>query len=325
MIDCSDLKELVRDASQYLKIPEKDLTALIIQGSIRAARSAYPHLKDNDILPRFHKESWKLELKVDTAKFGLDASELETKVSSSVKAAIALIFRELQDEVKSVSRQEAEEWLSNINGQCITATVAEKRGSEIVLKYSDIELAMPVTEQIPGEQYAIGQELVVFVKSLVELKHRNEVVVSRLNKELVAWAIKKWIPEIDGGLVNLRAVALYGIHGAVAALSSERLDALDRAERKKSCVEKELSQLRIRFIEWFADPKAYIASILAFPIKEIKLNEKKKQAMVYVGEDLLDQNKLNEVMSVAQELAGYKISLLAAGRTSLPKIGLSSD
>ena len=349
MIDCSNVRELSEDAARYLSIAQKDLVSLLIHGCIRALKVVYSTLKDENIIARFHRNTWKLEVrisktivqKVSDPVHELGAAEakmiapeksigdlIEIDVSNEISEALnkanALLFAEIEKEIKSVSKQIANTRLEEIRNRCVLAKIIEKRGSEVVLRLGELEFALPATEQIPGEQYEIDSEIVVFVKSIIELKHRNEVVVSRIDKELIAWALRKHIPEIDGGLIEIKGLSVLSSQGVLASLHSDLIDPVERAQKRSNAVQTELSNLPVIFVQWHDDEKAYIASIMGFAIKDIQTNKKSKKVKLFVSTDALDQNKqqLKDRCPFVESLTGLQVEYAQTDDKAGPKIGM---
>lgn len=298
MIDFAPLKQLSVDADKHLGIPSADLISVAIQGCIRALTVAQPGLSHAEIKAQFNPESWGLELLlskriVDTVsdklrEIGLDEAQrrspgksagemldvcVSNEVTESANAALYLLLAELTASIKSKTRAATDLVFGELGKKCVVARAKQMHGSELLLDHCGVDLLLPGNEQIIGEKYVIGKEFVVFVKAVVERGHKCEIVVSRSHEEVCRWALRKHLPEIDAGHIEIRNLKLLRDYGAIAVLSSKSVDVFTRAKRAKIKIAEELGGMPFLIAEWHPDEEAQVASLLGFPIQDILIKE----------------------------------------------------
>lgn len=352
MIDCAEFKELAVDAERVLGITQEELISLLIQGCIRSYSLAVKDVDGADVSAQFNPANWTLDVIVrkkivkSVTNVLVEIGTPEAKLIAPGKAlgdtvavtvtdeieeaaiiAFGLIKEGIKNEIRKRLGSSVSYRLDEIGQKCIVAKITGRVGNDVLLEQSGSELRLPEAEQVTGEDYAIGKELVVYVKGIVEFGYKSDIVVSRTDRELVRWAVRKHVPEIDGGLMEVKAIGRIPGKTAVVALHSGTEDVVDRCLGKNgerlSKVKEELGGVDVRFVEWYESEKDLLASALGFPIKNINLNEGKKNAKVeVVKEELAKLQKASLYCELAEELTGWHVDLVGVEAGDGPTIGL---
>ena len=83
-----------------------------------------------------------------------------------------------------------------------------------------VEGIIPAAEQVPGEEYTHGKRLRVYVVSVRRELRGPQVVVSRTHPNLVQKLFKLEVPEIEQGIVEIKAIAREAGHRTKIAVVS---------------------------------------------------------------------------------------------------------
>ena len=87
-----------------------------------------------------------------------------------------------------------------------------------------IEAIMPLAEQVPGETYAHGNRIKIYVVSVRKELRGPQIVVSRTHPQLVEKLFRLEVPEIADGTVEIKAVAREAGHRSKIAVVSHNPD-----------------------------------------------------------------------------------------------------
>jgi transcription termination/antitermination protein NusA len=206
-------------------------------------------------------------------------------------------------------------------GELTTAVIQRREGRSIYLDIGHTLAVMPYEEQTPNEKYLSGQRIKVIILSVNVTPKGPEIIVSRANANLLKELFKAEVPEINSGVVEVKAVAREaGSRSKIAVYSNqESIDPIgscvgQRGTRVQTIIN-ELSGEKIDIIEWNDDPEKFIINALS-PAKvlSIKINKSENTAVVKVNEDQLSLaiGRSGQNVRLAAKLANCKIDIEGA-------------
>ena len=182
----------------------------------------------------------------------------------------------------------------------------------------ETEAMLPVQEQIPTEDYELGDRVTVFV---VDVKSKNgvpEIIVSRAHAGLVKRLFEREVPEIREGLVQIKAVAREaGSRTKISVFSvDEDIDPIGscvgpRGQRVAAIVD-ELVGEKMDIIEYSDDPVEYISSALSpAQVLQVAVDMDEKSASVLVPDNQLSLaiGREGQNARLAAKLTGWKIDI----------------
>ncbi|MEI6494637.1 MAG: transcription termination factor NusA, partial [bacterium] len=147
-------------------------------------------------------------------------------------------------------------------------------------------------DQIPGEYYRQGERIRTYLYLVDETPRGITLRLSRAHPKFVEHLFSVEVPEISGGIVELKAIAREAGSRTKIAVSSndQSIDPVGSCVGQKgsrvSTVIAELGGEKIDIIEWSDDAKTFIASALSpAKINSVTLDEDSCQATVDVGAD----------------------------------------
>ncbi|HOA87961.1 transcription termination factor NusA [Propioniciclava tarda] len=155
-------------------------------------------------------------------------------------------------------------------GDILMGVIQADRDSRTVrVDLGPLEAIMPLAEQVPTEDYAHGKRLRVYVVSVRREPKGPVVVVSRTHPNLVQRLFKMEVPEIETGVVEIKAVAREAGHRTKIAVVSND----NNVSAKGACigpmgqrvraVMNELNGEKIDIIDWSADGATFVREALS--------------------------------------------------------------
>ena len=166
-------------------------------------------------------------------------------------------------------------------GEVVSGVVQRREGRIVLIDLDKTVGVLLNDEQIPGEKYAPGERIKVYVKEVKLGPKGPEIILSRTSDEILKKVFYLEIPEISNGLIELKRVAREaGFRSKVAVWTdSENVDPIgscvgQRGARIQTIIN-ELGGEKVDIIEYDEDPIKFITNSLS-PAKvlNIEINEK---------------------------------------------------
>lgn len=182
-----------------------------------------------------------------------------------------------------------------------------------------VEAILPPEEQVPGEEYAHGSRIRVYVTSVSRGQKGPSITVSRTHPGLVRKLFALEVPEIASGLVEITSLAREAGHRTKMAVVArdESINAkgacIGELGRRVRAVQDELAGEKIDIVDYDADLAAFVAQALS-PAKvtsSFVLDEKTKAVRALVPDYQLSLaiGKEGQNARLAAKLTGAKIDI----------------
>ena len=168
-------------------------------------------------------------------------------------------------------------------GNIIAADVYQVWKKEILLLDDEgNELLLPKTEQIPTDFYRKGETVRAIVQRVDNYNNNPKIILSRTDKLFLQRLFELEVPEINDGLITIKAIAR--IPGERAKVAVESYD--DRIDPKGSRIHgivRELRNENIDVINYTSNISLFIQRALSpAKISSIRVNEEEHKAEVYL-------------------------------------------
>ena len=175
-------------------------------------------------------------------------------------------------------------------GTIVAADVYQVWKKEILLLDDDgNELLLPKSEQIPTDFYRKGETVRAIVQRVDNYNNNPKILLSRTDKVFLQRLFELEVPEINDGLITIKAIAR--IPGERAKVAVESYD--DRIDPVGACVGmkgsrihgivRELRNENIDVINYTSNLSLFIQRALSpAKISSIRVNEEEKKAEVYL-------------------------------------------
>jgi N utilization substance protein A len=314
-IDLQALKQLERDKEIRMDVLLRALEDALLNayaktpGAIDGARVTIDTKtgKVTVLAPELDEEGTKVGEFDDTpAGFGRVAA-------ATARQVIFQRLREAEDEQKFGHFSAAE-------GDILLGVVQQDRDSRTVrVDLGSIEAILPQAEQAPGEEYTHGKRLRVYLVSVRRDLRGPQVVVSRTHPGLVAKLFKLEVPEIEQGVVEIKAIAREAGHRTKIAVQSHATEVSAKGAcigpmgQRVRAVMHELNEEKIDIIDYSDDPAEFVAQALS-PAKVAKVivtDATAKAARVIVPDYQLSLaiGREGQNARLAARLTGWRIDI----------------
>ena len=251
-----------------------------------------------------------MEIPVDFAEFG----------RSAVQAAKQRIIQRVREGERTKIRDE----FAGRVGDLLSGEIQQiERGKIVVMlnKFREAEAIIPYREQNHRESYKQGEPIRAVLKKIEETPKGPRLVLSRGDALFVKALFRLEVPELQQGIVEIRAAAReVGSRTKIAVFSRD--DAIDpvgacvgmKGSRVQTVVQ-ELGGERIDIVPWSADPERFARLALA-PAKVARVfsDPATKTIQAIVDEDQLSLaiGRNGQNVRLASELTEWKIDLYSS-------------
>ncbi len=235
------------------------------------------------------------------------------------RRAILTLRQTLQSKILELQKEAVFAKFKNLEGQLVSGEVYQTWSRETLLVDSDNnELLLPKSESIPGDFFRKGETVRAVIANVDNKNNNPKITVSRTNENFLRRLFELEVPEIQDGLINIRAVAR--IPGERAKIAVESFD--DRIDPVGACVGvkgsrihgivRELRNENIDVIPFTANDSLFIQRALSpAKVSSIRLDAEQKKAEVFLRPEevslAIGKNGLN--IKLASMLTGYTIDV----------------
>jgi N utilization substance protein A len=251
-----------------------------------------------------------MEIPVDFAEFG----------RAAVQAAKQRIIQRVREGERTRIRDE----FTTKVGELLSGEVQQiERGKLVIMlnKFREAEAIMPYREQNHREHYHQGDPIRAVLKRVEETPKGPRLILSRSDPAFVKALFKLEVPEIQQGIVEIRAAAReVGSRTKIAVFSRD--DSIDpvgacvglKGSRVQAVVN-ELAGERIDIVPWSPDPERFAKLALApARVARVFSDPVAKAIQAVVDEDQLSLaiGRNGQNVRLASELTGWKIDLYSS-------------
>jgi len=201
----------------------------------------------------------------------------------------------------------------------LTGTVKRIERGATIVESGRIEGVIPRDQLIPKENLRVGDRVRAFVVKIEPQARGPQLVLSRITPDLVVRLFELEVPEIEEGLIEIRAAARDpGIRAKIAVKSNDpRLDpqgtCIGMRGSRVTAVTNELAGERVDIVLFSEDPAKFVINALApAEISSIMVDEEKHAMDVVVDEENLAMaiGRSGQNVRLASELTGWEINLM---------------
>lgn len=235
------------------------------------------------------------------------------------RRAILTLRQTLQSKILDLQKEAVYNKFKQLEGELVSGEVYQIWSRETLLLDDDKnELLLPKSESIPGDFFRKGETVRAVVSNVDNKNNNPKITVSRTSEAFLRRLFELEVPEIQDGLINIRAVAR--IPGERAKIAVESFD--DRIDPVGACVGvkgsrihgivRELHNENIDVINYTANPSLFIQRALSpAKVSSIRLDEEEKKAEVFLRPEevslAIGKNGLN--IKLASMLTGFIIDV----------------
>jgi transcription termination/antitermination protein NusA len=245
-----------------------------------------------------------------------DTVEQEQEIAEFGRIAAQTAKQVIMQKVREAEKEAVMSEYSNKIGQVFTAQMQRMKSGTALFEIGKATAIMPQEDQISNEFYRIGERYKVLLKAIEDPNMGDSMIVSRADPSFLVALFEMEVPEIESGIVLVKAIAREaGSRSKMAVFSTQ-----DGVDPIGSCVGQrgtrianvmtELGEEKIDIIEWKEDIEEFVANALS-PATVISVEVTGDVAVVKVAEDQLSLaiGREGQNVRLAAKLTGLKIDI----------------
>ncbi len=272
-------------------------------------------------------EAQKLNINIQVG----EVVEIESTPGNAGRIAAQTARQVVLQRLREAEHHATYERFASREGEIVSGVIQFIQPKQIYINLGKTEALLPFEEQVPSERYHRGQQLRFYLLEISQGARGPQIIVSRSHPSLMRRLFELEIPEIHGGVVEVKAVAREaGRRSKVAvATCQEGVDPVgcclgSRSIRLQSIVN-ELNGEKIDVIQWHADRKIFISNALSpAQVASIELNGAENTATVVVPDRQLSLaiGKEGQNARLAAKLTGWRIDIKSVSTAEAEKVSL---
>ena len=247
-----------------------------------------------------------VELEVTPAEFGRIAAQ----------SAKQVIMQRIREAERLLIQQEFEEKKFTV----VPGLVQRREGRNVIVNIGRNDAILPPKEQVSGDEYRVGNKLRVYVQELKDSARMPQIIVSQADVAMVREVFELEVPEIEDGLVEIKAIAREAGHRTKVAVHSPDPEVdpqgacIGTRGSRIQAIVAELKNEKIDIIRWSENTAEFIANALApSRIFEVRLhpNPELRKALIIVPDDQLSLaiGKEGQNVRLAAKLTSFKLDI----------------
>jgi N utilization substance protein A len=201
----------------------------------------------------------------------------------------------------------------------VTGVIKRMERGNGIIESGRLEAVLPRDQMIPKENLRVGDRVRAYVWKVDRVNRGPQLVLSRTAPEFLVKLFELEVPELEDGLLEIKAAARDpGSRAKIAVLSKDRrIDPIGtcvgmRGSRVQA-VTSELAGERVDIILWAEDPAQFVVNALApAEASKIKVDEEAHSMDIVVDEANLAQaiGRSGQNVKLASELTGWELNIM---------------
>ena len=201
----------------------------------------------------------------------------------------------------------------------VTGTIKRMERGNAIVEAGKIEAVLPRDQMIPRENLRIGDRVKAFLLRVDRQARGPQLILSRTAPEFIIKLFEMEVPEVDDGLLEIKAAARDpGLRAKIAVKSNDqRVDPIGTCVGMRgmrvTAVTNELAGERVDIVLWSADPAQFVVGSLApAEVVSVVVDEEKHCMDVVVDEANLAIaiGRGGQNVRLASEMTGWTINLM---------------
>ncbi|MCI2810006.1 transcription termination factor NusA [Eoetvoesiella caeni] len=201
----------------------------------------------------------------------------------------------------------------------VSGTVKRMDKGDVIIETGKIEARLPRTEMIPKENIRIGDRIRAWVLKVDHAARGQQVILSRTAPEFIRELFENEVPEIEQGLLEIKAAARDpGVRAKIAVIAyDKRIDPIGTCVGMRgsrvTAVRNELGGEQVDIVLWADDPAEFVIGALApAHVDSIVVDEDKHAMDVVVDAENLPKaiGARGQNVRLASELTGWQINIM---------------
>lgn len=201
----------------------------------------------------------------------------------------------------------------------VTGTIKRMERGNAIIEAGKIEAVLPRDQMIPRENLRVGDRVKAYLLRVDRQARGPQLILSRTAPEFIIKLFEMEVPEVDDGLLEIKAAARDpGMRAKIAVKSNDqRIDPIGTCVGMRgmrvTAVTNELAGERVDIVLWSADPAQFVVGALApAEVLSVVVDEDRHSMDVVVDEDNLAIaiGRGGQNVRLASEMTGWTINLM---------------
>jgi N utilization substance protein A len=203
----------------------------------------------------------------------------------------------------------------------VTGVIKRMERGNAIIESGRIEAVLPREQMIPKENLRIGDRVRAYLLKIDRAARGPQLILSRISPEFLVKLFELEVPEIEEGLIEIKAAARDpGARAKIAVKSNDpRIDpqgtCIGMRGSRVQAVTGELGGERVDIVLWSPDPAQFVINALApAEVSSIVVDEEKHSMDVVVDEEQLAQaiGRSGQNVRLASELTAWNLNIMTA-------------
>lgn len=201
----------------------------------------------------------------------------------------------------------------------VTGTIKRMERGSAIIESGRLEAVLPRDQMIPKENLRIGDRVRAFLLKIDRGARGPQLILSRIAPDFLVKLFELEVPEIEEGLLEIKAAARDpGSRAKIAVKSNDqRIDPIGtcvgmRGSRVQA-VTQELAGERVDIVLWSQDPAQFVINaLMPAEVSSIVVDEDSHAMDIVVDEDNLAQaiGRNGQNVRLASELSGWELNIM---------------
>ena len=201
----------------------------------------------------------------------------------------------------------------------VTGAIKRMERGNAIIEAGKIEAVLPRDQMIPRENLRVGDRVKAYLLRVDRQARGPQLILSRTAPEFIIKLFEMEVPEVDDGLLEIKAAARDpGMRAKIAVKSNDaRIDPIGTCVGMRgmrvTAVTNELAGERVDIVLWSADPAQFVVGALApAEVTSVVVDEEKHSMDIVVDEANLAVaiGRGGQNVRLASELTGWTINLM---------------
>ncbi|HUP68249.1 MAG TPA: transcription termination factor NusA [Acidimicrobiales bacterium] len=236
--------------------------------------------------------------------------------------------------IREVERDQKYEEYAGREGDIVTGIIQQSDNRYTLLDLGKVEALMPQAEQVPYERYEHGSRLKAYIVEVRKTTKGPQIVVSRTHPGLIKRLFELEVPEIAGGVVEIKAAAREPGHRTKIAVWSNdgNVDPVGACVGARGArvrmVTNELRGEKVDIVPFSEDQQEFVMRALQpAKVKEVRLDDETGTATVIVHDFQLSLaiGKEGQNARLAARLTGWRIDIKSETQIAEEEAGYAGE
>jgi len=207
----------------------------------------------------------------------------------------------------------------------VTGVIKRMEKGSAIIEVGRIESLLPRENMIPKENLRVGDRVRAYLSNIVRTGRGPQLILSRIAPEFLIRLFELEVPEIEEGLLEIRAASRDpGLRSKIAVKTNDqRIDPVGTCVGMKGsrvqAVTGELAGERVDIVLWSMEPAQFVINAMSpAEVSSIVVDEDAHSMDVVVEEDQLAQaiGRNGQNVRLASDLTGWTINILTVDQAA---------